>query len=656
MSTRITVLDHGNMKLLLLCLLFVAAPHAIHLPIWLSLAIIATGVWRWWTAQRGLALPSVKVRFIVVAIVVALVLLQYSGFNGRDAGIALLLAMTALKLTELQQRRDVLVLIFLAYFILATLFLFDQSIPMAAYVFVATWLLLALHIHLSHGQTQAKKPSLKLAIVLIGQSIPLMIALFLLFPRLPGPVWSVPTHDPAARTGLDTRLELGGISNLVESDEIAFRVQFDGPVPMSSQRYWRGPVLNMSNGRDWFAVAVNHGKDWQPTPIQYLGEAIDYSITLEPHNQRWLLGLDLVQANADTYEFNSDYQLLNKTPITERQVFRLRSYPDYHTGALSPGEWRLNLRLAGERNPRTIALGRQLRLEAVTDRDTVSRVLDMFRNEAYTYTLKPPLLESLHPVDEFLFDSKRGFCEHFASSFVTLMRAAGIPARIVTGYQGGELNTVGNYLTVRQRDAHAWAEVWLEDSGWLRVDPTAAVAPERVERSIDVGSSRDGRILFTAQQLSALENMARQLQQNIDAINHAWNLWVLGYDAATQSDFFDKLGIDIKDWRQLAWTFGIVIGGLLAIIAAFILLKRERINDPLQRAYLELCKKLARQGFERMDNETANDFAQRIAQQQPELAQKLSGPFTTYNTLRYGSAATAEDHKRFIKQIRQIKF
>lgn len=655
MSMRITVLDHGNMKLLLLALLLVAAPHALHLPLWLSAAIVGTGLWRWWAALRGRNLPSVKLRFIATTIVVALVLIQYSGFSSHEAGIALLLAMTALKLTELRQRRDVLALIFLSYFILVTLFLFDQSIPMAAYVFTITWLLLALHIHLSHGQAQPHRPSLKLAATLIGQAIPLMIALFLLFPRLPGPMWSLPSHEQSGQTGLDSRLEMGGISNLVESDEIVFRVQFTGPVPTSGQRYWRGPVLNMSNGRDWFAVPIYHEPDWQQPAIQYRGEAIDYSITLEPHGRNWLLGLDLVQPQSQEYEFSNDYQLLSATSVTERQVYALRSYSEYYTGAINPAEWRLNLRLASQRNPRTVELGRQLRMDAVSDRETVSHALQMFRQDDYTYTLQPPLLASQHPVDEFLFTSKRGFCEHFAASFVTLMRAAGIPARIVTGYQGGELNTVGNYLTIRQRDAHAWAEVWLEDSGWLRVDPTAAVAPERIERSIDTGGSSSGRVLFSPQQLSALASMARQLQQNIDAINYAWNLWVLGYDSVTQSDFFDTLGIDIKDWRQLAWSFGIVIGSLIAIIAAFILLKRERINDPLQRAYLQYCRKLARLGCERQDNETASDYAQRIAQQQPQLAIKVEEIADEYNALRYGENTSPILMRKLILTIKKIK-
>ncbi|MDZ4261353.1 MAG: transglutaminase domain-containing protein, partial [Pseudomonadota bacterium] len=251
---------------------------------------------------------------------------------------------------------------------------------------------------------------------------------------------------------------------------------------------------------------------------------------------------------------------------------------------------------------------------------------------------------------------RRGFCEHFASSFVMIMRAAGIPARVVTGYQGGELNNIGNYFVIRQRDAHAWAEVWLVGKGWIRIDPTAAVAPERIERGIDIGASSEAdTVLFTLAANQGVSNLLQQLRQNIDAINNGWNQWVLGYGPEQQAKFLQRLGVDIKSWRQLAWLLGLIVAGIFIVITLLVLIKRQPPADPVQQQYLIFCRKLARRGLLRAPHESANAFAERIIYARPDLTITITLITRLYSQLRYGPVNTAQQRLQLKNAVTQFR-
>jgi protein-glutamine gamma-glutamyltransferase len=476
---------------------------------------------------------------------------------------------------------------------------------------------------------------------LLLQALPLALLLFLLFPRLQGPLWGLPQQG-AAQTGLSDRMSPGDFGQLTLSDEIAFRVEFSTPPPSPNALYWRGPVLWDFDGRTWqtrFSVPTTSVR------VEALGRPITYAITLEPHRQRWLFLLGLPRelpakvASIET-SLGPDLQWLSKTAITQRLRYQIDADLDYRFEAdgLSATSRSRTLALP-EGNPQARALAaqwvKQTANQAASEQAIVNQALAHFRNEAFFYSLKPPLLGE-NSVDDFLFVSRRGFCEHYASAFVVLMRAAGIPARVVTGYQGGELNPLGNYWIVRQRDAHAWAEVWLPNLGWTRVDPTAAVAPNRVERGLNAALPANER---PAGLLTLNTNWLMPLRQGWDLINNQWNQWVLGYNQDRQREFLARLNPFLSTWQGMAWGLAAAGGVLLLIASLWAIPRLARVKrDPASQIYTRFCQKLQRHGIVRGDAEGAADFAQRAAQLRPDIAEPIRLITQLYLGLRYGQA------------------
>lgn len=652
-QAKITVLDLRSMAWLLLGLTACIAPHLLNLPIWIAIVALAIGGWRWFAAKQGRHLANDNLKILLTIIVVGSIFLNYGTLVGRDAGVSLLILMMGLKLLELRQRRDVFVLLFLCYFILSTHFLFAQTIATASYVMLTAWLILGLHIHLTTRKPQPIRQPLKAAGIIMVQALPLMLAMFVLFPRLPGPIWSLPKDAYAGMTGLSDTMSPGGISQLSQSDEVAFRVKFDGEAPPADKRYWRGVVMWDTDGRNWGQGPSRSMRSHNVNPFTSFDSPISYTVTLEPHNKNWLFVLDLANANTPHGQFDQDFQLRAYKPVQQRLQYQMTSYINYNTGAISPIEQRLGLRLPGSRNPQTQALGKQLALSALSDNEIVNWALQMFNQQAFIYSLTPPRLGSNDPTDEFLFTTQKGFCEHFSSAFVTLMRAANIPARVVTGYLGGELNSVDDYYIVRQRDAHAWAEVWLPNQGWVRVDPTAAVAPERIESGINIGDN--GEILFNIGEEAMLVELWQHMQLNIDAINNRWNQWVLGYGPEQQAQFLHNLGIDIGNWRDLLAVLVSIVGGLFVIISLLILLPKNRNTDPLLNHYQRFCRKLAKRKIIRLDNESASDFGQRAGQSRPDLKIEIKQITELYSQLRYAQLTSPEQLKKLKQLISQFK-
>jgi transglutaminase-like putative cysteine protease len=452
----------------------------------------------------------------------------------------------------------------------------------------------------------------------------------------------------------------GQISQLAISDEVAFRVKFHGREPLPHQLYWRALVFWEYDGRTWrpgrqynlpaHAVAA---ADYSVT-----GTPFEYTVTLEAHQQRWLFALDLPVL--DEYaEITGTYglvigdgqQLQASKRVVSLTQYRLRSYPDYQLApSLDPISRRRALQLPENGNPQSMELAQRWRAETGGQPGKIiDRALQLF-NQEFTYTLDPPLLGT-HAVDEFMFQTKRGFCEHFASSFTFLMRAAGIPARVVTGYLGGEINPLGNYMLVRQADAHAWAEVWLENRGWVRVDPTSAVSPLRIERNLDLAlPEHENPRLVLHRSAAALAKM-RLLW---DSVNNRWNEWVLGYTHETQQLFMSRLGLNNASPVKLAVLLAVTLSIALIIIAFVSLQNRSRDEDKIQRLYLKLGKRLAKAGYPRKPHEGPVDYLRRIRHGDPNLGEKLDPVLRTYALLRYGHDETPESARLFKKTIRQF--
>ncbi|HSO06156.1 MAG TPA: DUF3488 and transglutaminase-like domain-containing protein [Pelomicrobium sp.] len=610
-------------------------PHALRLPWWITAFAVALGLWRLHLARGGRRLPS---RWLLMALTVAgigAVILGYGTVFGRSGGVALLIVLMGLKLLETHSRRDAVLLAQLGYFVVITQFLWDQTIPVALYQMLPLTALTATLVALSReGNVPTPVQALGTAGALLAQSLPVMLILFVFFPRLPSPLWAIPQDSAAAVSGLSDTMSPGDLSRLSLSDAVAFRVDFRGDAPPSTQMYWRGPVLIRFDGRVWSAPFTS---EYRSGGFEPLDAGVDYTVTLEPHQKRWLFALELPATVPDKGVLGADFQLLSKAPVRDRIRYDMRSHVRYRTD-LKEAEWeRLRaLRLPDEGNPRARALAQRWRTERDDPRAIVNAALQHFRSEQFFYTLQPPLLGE-EPIDDFLFNTRRGFCEHFSSSFAFLMRAAGIPTRVVTGYQGGEFNPIGNYLIVRQADAHAWAEVWLDGEGWVRVDPTAAVSPTRIQRGIasavPVGDPLP--VLMRAE-----FGWLRQLRHGWDAAANAWNQWVLGFDDRRQRDLLRRVGLSTPSWEAMGAAMLVGTGLVLLVFTVLMLWRlRQQPADPVQRVYARFCRKLAGRGLARRDAEGPRDFSQRVALARPDLAVAVAAISRLYMELRYGPRA-----------------
>ena len=518
----------------------------------------------------------------------------------------------------------------LAYFLLLTHYLHSQEIIVGLWLIVALWLVTAALTRLHAGPIE-RRDNLRLAGTLLLQSLPLMLVLYLLFPRISGPLWGLPADANTGRTGLSERMNPGSIAELVSSGEVAFRVCFDGPPPARRLLYWRGPVLENFDGTTWLRSARRLPEE----VVQADGPEIAYETTLEAHGQRWLLALDAPLTLPEGASRDGRLAVLAAQAIDSRQRFSLRAATAFRFNPQeAPATLADNLRLPTAGNPRARALAREWQRQAHSPAELVDLALRHFNREAFHYTLRPPLL-GRDPIDDFLFRSRRGFCEHYASSFAFLMRAAGLPARVVSGYQGGEFNPLDGYLVVRQSEAHAWAEVWFAGRGWTRVDPTAAVAPERIEQGIvsalPAGEPLPAFLLNRADWL-------RDLRHRWEAVNNAWNQYILGYDGERQRQFLSQLGFANVDWRLLATLLGLAGSGVLAAILLLNLWHRPRL-DEARRLWLRAQRRI---GLNCAPQETPLAFAERVRRTDPALAPAVDAVVRHYLLARY--ARTDPEH------------
>ena len=642
-------------------LLAAQLPQAPHLPIWVALTgvllVIVRLVVLRQDRQRPLAPPPRIPSWTLVLFAVAAAFAVRSSFgylSGRDPSVAFLYILVAIKFLETRTIRDGTLLVCLSCFLLITPFFYGQSMLAAIAVFPAIVLVGATLDAMTDGSGSgapgaARGAALRRSGLMILQGAPIAVLLFLLFPRLAAPLWGLPS-DHSAQTGLSETMEPGQISELSLSDDVAFRVDFDGPVPPSRERYWRGPVLSRFDGRTWTAGSFQYGG----APMPADDGAVSYTVTLEPSDRIWMFALDLPSAipraeagaGGPIALLTRDQQLLSRSPITQplrymQQSIMRSSYP-----ANPRFDAPANLRLP-DRNPRTRQLAQQLRAQYPDDRQLVAAVLTWFNRENFIYTMAPPLLKD-DTADEFLFDTRRGFCEHYASAFVVLLRSAGIPARVVTGYQGGAMNPRGNYMIVRQSDAHAWAEV-LIDGRWQRYDPTAAVSPSRIENGLGGALPSGERVPFLAR-LEA--SWMKNLRLTWDALNHDWQRNVVGFNYQRQRSLWREWRLDTLPPWQTAAMAAAALFAWAGLLAGWLLFRRRRQERALV-LWDDLCRRLARAGLPRQGHEGPVAFALRAAQRWPQFAIAFAAIGQSFATLRYGNVAAPRQRDALVATLKR---
>ncbi len=632
-------------------------PHVSRLPWLLILPATLLLGWRLGFELKLVCLPSRLLRWLLVALALAATWASYHTFIGRQAGVALLVIMLCLKLMEMDRPRDVAIVTGLSYFVVVTVFLFDQSLLMGGYMLlVVTLLTTALTAFSRASATLPQRANLRLAATLLAQAAPLALLLFVLFPRIPGPLWHLPSDSGGASTGLSDTMAPGNISRLSDNDAVAFRVRFVAEAPSQDKLYWRGLALTHFDGRTWHnpretrrGLDVSYGIGYTAT-----GEPVDYTLTLEPHQRRWLFALDMPASAPPRSRVSADVEIIARDSVKTLRQYTLQSYTEYRLGADSAPRDFAYLSLPSGTAPRARILAQQLRAESSDDADYLQRVLDFIRQQPFYYTRRPPLLLD-DPVDEFLFDSRRGFCEHYASAFTVLMRAAGLPARVMTGYQGGENNPLGDYFIVRQSDAHAWSEVWLRGRGWVRVDPTAVIPPGRIENPADLERIDPAYAARTREAPDWAKRLWRKVGFGWDRVNNAWNQWVIGYDQGAQKSFLGRLGLEDIDWQHMV---SLLFGGLglvVALIALQLFRRRPLRRDAVKEAYARFCRKLARRGLPRKPAEGAQNYSTRVSSRRPELAAQIQHITLLYQRLRYARATPRNGLHHLQQAVRRFR-
>ena len=641
-SPRTRWLDLNNpMAWLVLGLGLVIAPHTGRMPLWIPVwfAVIALG--RLLEHVQGSQAIShwlrrlSSVRHVLTLGLVVAVYLSFGTLMGRDAGVPLLVVLLGLKLLEIRSRRDHFVLVFIGYFLVITNFLYSQSIPTALYMFGIVIVITASLIALNDVNAKLTATHrLRLSASLVMQSLPIMLVAFLLFPRISGPLWGVPIEAYANLPVLNDEMAPGTISKLSQSNAVAFRVKFHSAAPDPSLRYWRGPVLWATDGQTW---TPGISRNAALVPVYVYDRPVTYTVTLEPHNQRWLFVLDMPSSSLPVGRLTRDFQMIALAPVRRRLRYTADSYPQYRISTTDIFEKSRALQLPVARHPRALALARTWREKSSGAEEVVQRALEFFHAEEFYYTLTPPLITG-DSVDGFLFDTRRGFCEHYAGAFATLMRAAGIPTRIVTGYHGGEYNPIGDYFIVRQRDAHAWAEVWFSERGWVRIDPTTAIHPSRIELAAGLVTTPGiAAISLTLEHNATIRQLWRRLHNTWDATKNQWNQWVLGYGPKRQVQLLSELGIGQIDW--LGMTLGLVASSttILFGVALWLFWRPKSSIDPIRAAYDQFCRRLARRGIARATFEGPIEFARRASVRYPARADEIDDITNQYIRLRYSA-------------------
>ena len=678
----------------------VVLPHAAHLPLWLigfaAVSIIAQ-LPRLKSRLKKLShLKRVYQSMQMLGFLLGLVglWLTYNTAFGLDMGVAFLVLCLISKLWELYKRRDAYVVLNLSLFVIAALFLMDQGLLTTIEAVLGAITVLLAFIALNDDSNVRGDGRLRTLGVLGAGALPLLVVLFLFFPRLP-PLWSVQLSGQQATTGVSDSMSPGDFANLGQSTELAFRVEFADERPPQQQLYWRGLVFSDFDGVTW--RPSNQASQWSarsqvPTWIQNAFASVPeevqaaptrYQVILEPTQQNWLFGLDYPFSQQPDINITSNFTLSKDQPVTQQFRYQALQFTSMRIDpVLTDTLRRVNLALPAEGNPQARELAKQLFTQSGSDPVRYIAAIERWINQtAFRYTLSPPRLNQ-NRIDEFLFETKAGFCEHYSSSFTFMMRAAGVPARVVAGYQGGEPSRNGNVWEVRQMDAHAWTEVWLEGQGWVRVDPTSFVAPERVEQGMNAMTQQQGAAMFGSGASAQISYQQYQMLQTLrrlsDQASYYWQKDVVGYDQNKQADSLLKWFNISSIMQQVIWLAGSAI--LMMATLVFIIWRRRRkrwhpVDLPLAQLSKRIGKRdklLAREENEgqlawlerlasaidsRLDDDTHRNASHLTDSEHPIAIQtKLVEIRQDYRQLRYGRLSNLDtSHSEYQKLLKQLK-
>jgi protein-glutamine gamma-glutamyltransferase len=643
-------LPFGHLLSISLCLASVLVAHVTTLPPWVTVTIVVCGSIRLAVAYRGHGAPPKAILFIVAALAIVILFLRFRTFNGLAAGNALLALMAGLKLLETQTKRDIYIITLIIYFLGLSALLYSESFWLLAYLIGVGWFTTTTLLRIT---TTEPAPSWRASVLysgrLLAQALPLALVFWMLFPRFGSPLWNLGSESGSAESGLSDTMSPGDITELAQSDDIAFRVHFKTKAPPQLEQYWRGPVLHDFDGRTWRHSYPVFGRG--PPPLEPRGPAYQYTVNLEPHQHPWIFTLDWASKwDLAPGALTGDYTLVQADPVSRPIDVTATSYTHVQSAEpLTREARRRDTALPPQRNPRALQLARELRAAHTDDMELVSDMLQRFSQQAFYYTLSPPRLGQ-DSVDEFLFDSKRGFCGHYASAFATIMRGAGIPARVVTGYQGGTFNRFADYWIIRQNSAHAWVEVWMNGHGWVRIDPTSAIDPSRVEQSVNDAVSADEPL---SNRWQRRRPWLTDALLRFDTLRELWREQILTFNQDSQERLLQMLRIPEPDGQRLV----MVLAAALGLVFIWLTWQIRRELEPgsknlAVRAYVRLCAKLAAAGITRMPYEGAEAYAARVAQARPDLGDAVISLCRHYSTLRYAPASDTSTLGQFEAAVR----
>lgn len=647
--THLPPISRASLIWLLVAQALVMVPFWPHVPLWLMGLWLGCTAWQIQVYRMRVGYPGRGVKVLLLLGTALGVWWSRGSLVGLDAGAVLLVAAFALKSLEMHSRRDALVLVFLGWFCVGVAYLFDDSLLWTLYSVLPITALLAALIGLQQEALTRPTATLRLAASLLLQALPLMLLLFLCFPRL-APLWSLPLPSDKAQSGLSETMAPGDIAELSRSSALAFRVSFEGPQPARQALYWRALSLEVFDGQRWSqspSMPYSMAPTWQPS-----GTAWQYNVILQPTDKPWLPVLDVARSELDGTRQLADYRLQRMRPVQQALLYRASSWPQViRDPLLSERAQRQALQLPASGDPRSRRWAQELRQAYPQPEALVDAVLAHFRQQPFHYSLKPPTLSG-DTIDSFLFDSRQGFCAHYAGAMTFVLRAAGIPARVVAGYQGGEANPAGNFLTVRQSDAHAWVEYWQAGQGWRSVDPTYAVAPQRIEQGLAQALDADedfapGGVLSPLRYPSL--TWLNGLRLGWDNLNYGWQRWVLGYQAEDQ---WQLLGQWFGEARRWVLPVGVVL--LLAVTMLCLLRPWQRHRDAQVAHFMAFEQLLSRRGLLREPGEGPQAFAERAARQLPAQAPAIRLFISAFMAQRYAGATSSPSVlPRALRQLRR---
>jgi transglutaminase-like putative cysteine protease len=651
-------IPRNSLVMLMAAFSMVTVPHIAQVSPWIIGAGLFCVWWRWRIFIGRSNFLSIWIKALLVVVCGTAVVLSEGVTQNLETWAALLIMAFSLKLLETKTQRDAYVVVFIAYFVIAIEFIFNHSIGIVAYELCALILVTAATIGMNQLHTRVEIfKSVKVASKILAQAIPLMIVLFVLFPRI-GPIWAISSPNQQASSGLSSEMTPGDIAKLSLSNEIAFRAIFKDTPPPTNELYWRGRVYtNFENGT-WSETDIprkfsNIKKiDWNNNPetawfipqrTQEKEDSITYSILLEPTYNRWLVGMDLAIPQTPSMGTTWDYKLINRQPVQSLLKYEVTTYPSATLNTWLPEFLRnLTTHIDVNDNPRTISFAKNLYAESSSTEEFVEKIQDKIRTLPFHYTLEPPTLNKENSIDQFWFDTRQGFCTHYAGATVYMLRAAGIPARMVGGYQGGEVNPITGHMVVRQYLAHAWVEYWIPKKGWQRIDPTAAVAPSRIHDGLSAAlpeNDLNSLSIFSNARINRLPALQKMMFL-FESLEHRWNLFVIGYNSELQMNFLEKLLGKVTAFKiAIALLAGAFLSTIFVAISLFLTGRGKKIH-PVVKTFQHFSSRMAKQGIKRKPHQSPAHFVESACQQKKLDKQLYQPTVALLNNLLYNPDAS----------------